>query len=98
MERGSPRPIIVKFMAEKSPNALTVFTLARKSCSSGTENAAFFGADTGGALSYVNQPVLVAIDQRLEQDSAHQRENSGVRADAERQREHHCDRQPWSPN
>ena len=32
---------MVKSMVEKSPNALRVFTLARKSWISGTENAAF---------------------------------------------------------
>ena len=55
-------------------------------------------ADAAGALSDVDQPALVAIDERLEQHSAHQREDGRVRADAERQREHHGDRQPWRPN
>ncbi len=55
-------------------------------------------AEAGGALPDIDQPVLVAVDQRLEQDSAHQGENGGVRADAERQCEDHGDRQPWSPN
>ena len=32
---------MVKSMVEKSPNALRVFTLARKSCISGTENVVF---------------------------------------------------------
>ena len=61
---------MVKSMAEKSPNALRVFTLARKSCISGTENERF-RRDAGGALPDVDQPVLVAVDKRLEQDSAH---------------------------
>ena len=30
-----------------------------------------FLADAGGALSDIDQPVLVAVDKRLEQDSAH---------------------------
>src|ERR1700677_2667528 len=55
-------------------------------------------ADAGGALSDIDQPLLVAVDKRLEQDSAHQRENGSVRADAERQCKNHGDRQPWSPN
>ena len=50
-------------------------------------------ADAWGALPDIDQPVLVAVDKRLEQDSAHQRENGSVCADAERQREHHGDRQ-----
>ena len=53
---------MVKSMAEKSPNALRVFTLARKSCISGTENATFALADARGALSDIDQPVLVAVD------------------------------------
>jgi len=57
-----------------------------------------FVADAGSALPDVDQPVLAAIDQGLEQHSAHQRENGGVCADAERQGKHHGDRQPWSPN
>ena len=39
--RGSPRPIIVNSIVEKSPNALSVRTRALRSRSSGTENAAF---------------------------------------------------------
>jgi hypothetical protein len=57
-----------------------------------------FVADAGSALPDIDQPVLVAVDKRLEQDSAHQRENGSVRADPERQRENHGDRQPRSPN
>src|SRR3984957_17760750 len=55
-----------------------------------------FVVDAGGALSDVDQAVLVAVDKRLEQDSAHERENGSVRTDAERQRENHGGRQPWS--
>src|ERR1700677_4690092 len=40
-DAGSVGTIVLKSMAEKSLNALSVFTLARKSCISGTENAAF---------------------------------------------------------
>src|ERR1700733_14343321 len=42
-------------------------------------------ADAGGALPDVDQPVLVAVHKRLEQDSTHQRENRSVRADSQRQ-------------
>ena len=87
----------MKSMVEKSPNALRVFTLARRSCISGTEKVEFSSRMPGRSAGY-RQPVLVAVDQRLEQDSAHQRENGSVRADAERQCENHGDRQPWSPN
>ena len=54
-----------------------------------------FVADAGGALTDIDQPVLVAVDQRLEQHAAHQREDGRVRADAKRQRQNHGDRQPW---
>ena len=39
--RGSPSPTIVKPMVEKSPKADSVFTRARRSRISGTENAEF---------------------------------------------------------
>ena len=52
-------------------------------------------ADARGALADVDQPVLVAIDERLEEHAAHQREDGGVGADAERQRQHHRDRKPF---
>lgn len=41
-----------------------------------------FIADAGGALTDIDQPVLVAVDKRLEQHSAHE-EYGSVRADAE---------------
>ena len=53
-------------------------------------------ADARGALPDIDQAVLVAVDQRLEQDAAHQRENGSVGADAERERENHGDRKAWS--
>src|SRR6266700_2733548 len=52
-------------------------------------------ADARGALADVDQPVLVAVDERLEQHAAHQREDRGVGADAQRQRQHHGDRKPF---
>src|SRR5580698_4826653 len=48
------------------------------------------------ALPDIDQTVLVTVDQGLEKDAAHQREDSCVGADAKRQRENHCDRQPGS--
>jgi hypothetical protein len=50
----------------------------------------------GGALADVDEAVLVAVDERLEQHSAHQREDRCVRPDAERQREDHNGRQPFA--
>src|SRR6266851_270647 len=53
-----------------------------------------FVADARGALADVDQPVLVAVDERLEQYAAHQREDGGVGADAQRQRQDHSDSKP----
>src|SRR5580704_14540047 len=57
-----------------------------------------FVLDAGGALPDRDQPVLAAVDQRLEQNSAHQRENGSVRTNAERQGENYSHRQPRSSN
>src|SRR5215472_8789148 len=54
-----------------------------------------FGAEAGGALPDINQPGLVAVDQRLEEHAAHQREDGSVGAYAQRQREDHGGRKPW---
>jgi hypothetical protein len=50
--------------------------------------------DARRALTDVDQPVLIAVDERLEQHSAYDAEDRGVGADAERQRQHDRDRQP----
>ncbi len=47
------------------------------------------------ALPDINQPVFVAVDERLEQHAAHQREDCGVGADPQRQRQHHRDCKPF---
>src|SRR5882762_4737643 len=46
-------------------------------------------ADAGSALADVNEALLVAINERPKEHAAHQAEDSGVGADAQRQREHH---------
>ena len=56
-------------MVEKSPKAVNVLTRDCRSRSSGTEKFVL-DADARRALPDVNQPVLVAIDQRLEEDAA----------------------------
>ena len=86
---------MVKPMVEKSPNAFRVLTRARRSWISGTENAAFSTPMPRRALADVDQPVFVAVDQRPQQHAAHQRENCGVGADAEGQREDHGNGQPF---
>ncbi len=55
-----------------------------------------FVSDARSALADVDQPVLVAVDQRLEQHPAHQREDRSVGTDAQRQRQNHGDRKPFA--
>ncbi len=55
-----------------------------------------FIVNAGRALPDIDQMVLVTVDQGLEKDAAHQREDSRVGADAKRQCENHRDRQPGS--
>ena len=50
----------------------------------------------GGALADVHEPVLVTVDERLEQHSPHEGKDGRVGPDAKRQREDHNGRQPWS--
>ena len=53
-----------------------------------------FVADAKRALPDVDQPVLVTIDEGLEEDAADECEDGGVGADAERQGKDHNDRKP----
>jgi hypothetical protein len=55
-------------------------------------------AGAWGALADVDEPILVAVDERLEEYAAHQRENGGVCADAQGQRQDHGDRKPLRPH
>ena len=61
---------------------------------SGTENVVFVGAEAGRALADVDQAILAAIDERPQQHAAHDAEDRGVGADAERQRDHDGGGQP----
>ena len=49
--------------------------------------------DAGSALPDVDQPALIAIDERPQQDATHDAEDGGVGADAERQRQNDRDRE-----
>ena len=49
-------------------------------------------ARTRSALADVDETVLVAVDERLEEHAAHQREDGGVGANAQRERQDHGDR------
>jgi hypothetical protein len=44
-------------------------------------------------LPDVNQPVLVAIDQRLDEHASHEREDGGIGANAQRQSDDHHKRE-----
>src|SRR5262249_40079487 len=52
------------------------------------------GADAARALADVDQPILVAVEERPQQHAAHHAEDGGVGADAERQCEYHGHRKP----
>ena len=54
-----------------------------------------FVAHAGRALADVDEAVLVAVDERLEQDAANEREDGRVGSDAERQGEDHDDGESW---
>src|SRR5712691_1723666 len=51
-------------------------------------------ASARGTLADVDEPVLVAVDEGLEEHAAHQGEDGGVGADAERECQDHSQRQP----
>ena len=58
---------MVNSMVEKSPKALTVLTRRSRSRSSGTEKFVLVDPDAWRALADIDEPVLVAIDQRPQQ-------------------------------
>ena len=74
-------------MVEKSPNAVSVLTPARRSLHLRHRERGVLGADARRALADVDQPVLVAVDERPQQHAPHHAEDRGVGADAERERE-----------
>ena len=82
---------------EVAERASSVLTRACRSRISGTEKLAFSTAEAGRALADVDQPVLVAVDERPQQDAAHDAEDRGVGADAERQGDDDGDGQPLDP-
>src|SRR5262245_1625563 len=55
---------------------------------------AVFGAYTQRALPDVNQPIFIAIDQRLDEHAANKRENGGVGSNTQRQRDDYDKREP----
>ena len=60
----------------------------RKSRTSGTEKSDVRSPGPSDRLPQVDQPIAVAVGQRLEQHAADDAEDRGVGADAERQRDH----------
>ena len=51
-------------------------------------------AKAGGALPDVDESVLVAIDERLQEHATHERKDGGVGADAKGEREDNDRREP----
>ena len=84
-------------IVEKSPNALSVLTRARRSWISGHREDGILDADAGRALADVDEAILVAVDERPQQDAADDAEDGGVGADAERQGEDDGDGQALDP-
>src|SRR5579864_6771344 len=62
----------------------------------GVGKGGVFVAQAASALADVDEPVLVTIDERLEQHSAHESEDGGIGSDAEREGEDNDDGEPWS--
>jgi hypothetical protein len=54
-----------------------------------------FNAETGGALADVYEAVFVSVDERTKKNASDEREDGGVCADAQGQREHHGDRKAF---
>ena len=86
---------MVKPIVEKSPERAQGFNAGAQILDFGHGKRGVVVADARRALADVDQPVLVAVDERLEQHAAHQGEDGGVGANAQRQRQHHGDRQPF---
>ena len=85
-------------MVEKSPNALSVLTRALQVAGSPAPRTSAFSAPMPRrALADVDQPVLVAVDERPQQHAADDAEDGGVGADAERQREDDGEAQALDP-
>ena len=55
------------------------------------------GVDSGSTLADIDQPGFVTVDQWLEKNATHQREDRGVGADAQRQGEYHGNGHAGSP-
>ena len=91
--RGSPSPIIVNSMVEKSPNALRDFTRRLEVPQLGHGEVRVLDADAPGGLAEVDQPVRVAVDQRAQQHATNHAEDGGVGADPQRQRHDDGERQ-----
>ena len=96
--RGSPRPTIVKsIVREVAERGQRLDARPQVAGSPGTEKLAFSTPMPRRALADVDQPVLVAVDERPQQHAAHDAEDGGVGADAERQRDDHRDGQSLDP-
>ncbi len=84
-------------MTEKSPKALSDVTRLLQVAQLGHGEVSVLDLDPGRALADVDQPILVAVDERPQQDTADDAEDRGVGADAERERDDHGEGQTLDP-
>ena len=95
--RGSPRPTIVKPMVREVAEGGQRLDARAQVLDLRHREVGVVDADAGRALADVDQPVLVAVDERPQQHAAHHAEDGGVGADAERQRDDDGEGQPLDP-
>ncbi len=84
-------------MTEKSPKALSDVTRLLQVAQLRHGEVSVLDLDPGRALADVDQPILVAVDERPQQDTADDAEDRGVGADAERERDDHGEGQTLDP-
>ena len=84
-------------ISEKSPKAFSDLTRDRRSLISGIENSAFSVPRPLRALTDVDQPILVAVDERPQQHAADDAEDRGVGADAKGERDDDGDGESLDP-
>ena len=95
--RGSPRPIIVNGIVEKSPKARQRGDAAAQVLDLRDREVGVLDADAARALADVDQAIFIAVDERPQQHAADDAEDRGVGADPERQGDDHRDRHALDP-
>ena len=96
--RGSPSPISVNSMTEKSPNSEIDLRSRLEVANLRDREVGVLRADAAGRLTDVDEAVLVAVGERPQQHAADDAENGGVGADAERERQDDGEGQSLDPD